>query len=307
MPTPKPSLSSHLKEGPLARFESVARASAELGIPYERLKKSIRENKYSVSDLSILMPGRTPEDLSNQFEFEYSRRYTAVASSAGFAETRHVDLKAFAPIYTPFETTKRAVKETEFQNFVDDLYDAMTDGCSMFLFCDIEAKPIEWKLDKDVVSRIESALSRGAVIVYVFDQGFGDEFDIFVQALHRQRMRNSFESTQTSENQGFIATLTVDRCAFCTPYQKSALLNLIDGNDVALALTVVDIPEALDGHGHLGSLVLPLTENVAAKMRLYLNRIVLNSTNDRLPDGYEVRCYPEMSEAEFIKRLSEVV
>lgn len=299
----KRQLSDHLRETLTEKFSSVSQASVLLGIPYERLKKAIRENRFNAADLAVLMPDRTAASLSAEYSYtEYSGR---TSSSEVQRRSKVVpNAQLLNQIFTPF--LKKAVVETEFHDFVNNIYESLTSDNSMFLFCSNTFLPIEWDLkDKDVLDRIYNAVVAGGAVIYIFEDAIGDEFELFTKALERLRIRSGTGTVEA----GFVARLRVDRCSFCTPHQKLALLNLTEDNGAVSqqALTALEIPEFNSSPVKLGVLVLPLVPEVASSMWKYLNRLVNSMEEGNLPATFELDCFPAMTDKQFVERMLEII
>ena len=308
----KPEFGPFVRKTLIARHGSLAFAAERLGISYERLKKAIQRNRFSASDIEIMLPERSYEDWAKDYHFSFSRRHGSSEAPAPDADT--FDL--FEKIEAGFHAYQRGVRDTDFSEFVRDLYRKIgSDGYSiqsMVLFCHVTSQPVEWSPQHDdLLNQLSHAIDKGATIIYVMECDLvKDNIDSQFEK-HLRRLKSLCASDSETEK-GFIALIRVARCAFCIPYQKPALFSKYGDNDVIAkhyALTTVNLPERIDGEIFLGTAVLPLENVVAHAMRDYLFELVdkIENISEISPLDFHFTCLPEGNKSELISKLKPLV
>jgi hypothetical protein len=218
--------------------------------------------------------------LKAKFVFNFARRgdlATGLPRSA-------FDL--YESIETGFRSFQRGVRDIDFAQFVNDLYDRIgTEAAvqAMVLFCHATSQPIEWNSDQvSLMKQLAHALDQGAIIIYVMETDLEGSFrheDVGYDRVDRQfdKYLNRLDSWRESDA-GFIALIRVRHCPFCVPFQKPALFTVVAEDDGESnshhSVTTVGVPELSNGEGDLGTAVLPQRDEVAHAMRDYLMDMV---------------------------------
>jgi hypothetical protein len=279
-------LGAHVREMLTTRYGSMAVAAERLEFSYERLKKAVQRNRFSAQDLDVLFPGKSVDDLKEQFDFNFARRGDL---STAIGDAR---FNLFKLIETGFRSFQKGAREIDFSLFVRDLYDNLGTGPTksadaMTLFCDRRSQPIEWSGDQvALMNKLAFALSSGASIIYVMEADLfgavrpeGQEEDTVDQYFKRYLARLDMFRDEGEPASSFIALVRVRRCPFCMPYQKPALFSCLTEGDGDPnhhhALTTVEVPEQSGGSGFLGTAVLPQREEMANAMRDFLIDLAL--------------------------------
>ena len=322
---PKPKLSADIRASLLLQHNSIPRAADVLGLPYERLKKALQQNRFSDEDLRLLRPESTIDDLSKQYTFDHSRPYNRSGKGPDEARARQRDgeeFSLFEQISGPFQLLQRAAAATDFESFVADLFaHKLNSNYSMVLFCRDMSVPIEWLGgNRSVLLTVANALCNGSTIIYVMEIDLANEVTPEPQEIDLidRRFFNYLESLReacrgiTSEAiSGLIALLRVPRCSFCIPYQKPALFTQIRTDDelnVHHALTTIELPETICGSGEHGIVVLPQRADVAAHMTEYLRALIRHikrADTDRKVFHFDSE--PKLKSEELVERLHGIV
>lgn len=281
----KKELGPYIRETLITRYGTLAVAAEHLGFSYERVKKAIQRNRFSAADLEMLLPDRNHEDLSKEFHFNLARRHSGEPVDPG---SERFDL--FSSLETGFRSFQRGVRETDFGEFINDLYNkigAEQSVQSMVLFCHDSSRPVEWNPEEvRLLFQLHHAIRNGAMIIYLMECDLEntvnpkplreDNVDRhFKRVVGRLKRLSQDDPPDPGTPTGFVALLRVPRCAFCIPYQKPALFSRYKGDGNAepplhYALTTTEIPERIDGAECLGTAVIPLTNVIAHAMRDYL-------------------------------------
>lgn len=309
-----------LKEQLTGKHGSIAQAAGDLGIPYERLKQSLRRSRFSAADAQLLiedvMPGVTLDDLKRDYGFEPARAYSGGAATAPQSADGDPFSEALQPLYSSLPILKKEAKGGVLNPVVSDIYAAWQTEMSMILFCDGSIDPVEWDANyKEARTNLNDALCKGGIIVYVasnYDDSSGtsssrdridQKFDSFWSRLREEHPNPAPELT------GFVALLRAPRCSFCIPFQKPSLFTRREnGNTSIRAFTTIDIPETVDGESYTGVICIPLTRQVAKGMVEYLDLLTMDMQTSSDGRGIcRVKSYPEHDDAEIISRIRGII
>lgn len=317
-----------LKDVILAEFNekqtSIAKAASARGLQVDRLKRSLRQNRFSEADLRKLMPGVPLEQLLENYEFETLRDYGArprISRGGVFV--------LFDALTASFQHLQAAAK-VDITEFVDELYHKMGSNHAMFLFCDETLQPIEW--DSESVrprKLLAERIADGASIFYVTKSNWnpGEKFEDFWSDI-----KEKIEKARVGKKKsGVLALLRVSQCSFCIPYQKPTLFvqraldamedegehverqgmvdDEVDGDDEykCCAMTTVELPHDLASLKRGETLLVPQSVPVAFEMRNQLRRIAaqMSSTGAGSQNDVSFRCYPPREKpADFVDAMN---
>lgn len=79
----KPKLADVLRTQLEESYGSVTKACEVQRLPYERIRKALQRNRFSLSDLEALLPEKDIEKLQREFEFTLVRPYGQKCSEEG--------------------------------------------------------------------------------------------------------------------------------------------------------------------------------------------------------------------------------
>ena len=196
----KKNLGKFLKGELLESYESILRASGVIGIPYERFKKAIRDNKFNAEDLALLadvLPGFSLEDLETKYHFEDVRSYSRSGTPAS-ALTSDPFEHSLRDMYDSFDGLKRlARKDGELGPTVSDLYERWHTSMAMVLFHDGDNEPVEWDVIEPSAraarKHLYNAISKGAMVIYVAET----MYDRDGNAILGDKIDDNFDSFKT--------------------------------------------------------------------------------------------------------------
>lgn len=292
-------------------YTSVAQAAAESGVQYDRLKRSLNKNRFRRSDLELLWPEATWEELQSTYEFGEWGAYQAKSEFV-----RDGQFVLFEPLRKSYDLLQEAANKLDITKLVDHLYEKISNDQAMFLFCHPTKEPIEWEQQKvDYIPKLAHRLAEGGNIFYIMESDVLDDFLPDPQAQDdcdrrfRGFLRDIEHSISSIDNRadgklGTIALLRVARCRFCIPYQKPALF-VERSSQLYHALTTVDLPKTQDGEGDGGTVIVPQRNTVANKMREYLWNMVcfLESGPDVSSGDFHATSYPQIEKDDLVKLI----